>query len=129
MQTPPIYSALKHKGTPLYKLARNKELEVEELEKIIKEKSKTVTLHELTLLSYDPPYFTFKAHVSKGTYIRSLANDIARKIDSCATTYELERTQIGPLPLAKAIPFATIKTTEDVITHLLNEKELIGLLT
>lgn len=118
IQVPPIYSALKHKGKPLYKLVRDKKLSQEELERIVEAKKRHVTLHELTLLSYKAPYFTFTAHVSKGTYIRSLAHDIAQKVGSIATTYELERTAIGTMSLKDAVDLYDLKTVEDLETHL-----------
>jgi tRNA pseudouridine55 synthase len=121
-QTPPIFSALKHKGSPLYKLAREKKLGIEELEKIIEKKKRTVTIHELKLLDFDPPYFSFRARVSKGTYIRSLANDIAKKLDSCATTYELERTNIGPFSLERATNLNKI-TDSKTLSNLLFQIE------
>lgn len=114
-QTPPIFSALKHKGSPLYKLAREKKLATEELEKIIEKKKRTVTLHELALLNFDAPYFSFRARVSKGTYIRSLANDIAKKLGSCATTYELERTNIGTFSLENATNLEEITCYEKLL--------------
>jgi tRNA pseudouridine55 synthase len=125
IQTPPIYSALKHKGQPIYKLAREKKLDQEELEKIVKEKSRTVKLHEIKLISYKAPFFTFNAHVSKGTYIRSLANDIAKQAGSCATTHELERTKIGDISLDNAIPLNKIQTVEDVEKNLLKKEVLL----
>ena len=120
-QTPPIYSALKHEGRPLYKLAREKKLSLEELEKIIENKKRLVTLHELRLTDFDPPYFSFKARVSKGTYIRSLANDIAEKTGTCATTYELERTHIGKLSLEQAVDLEKLQTIDDLNKYLLDE--------
>jgi len=117
-QKPPIYSALKHEGKPLYKLAREKKLSQEELEKIAESKSRTVSLHKIELLEYDPPYFTFIAHVSKGTYIRSLANDIAEHAGSCATTYELERTKIGDFLIEDAVELGDLRTVEDLERYL-----------
>jgi tRNA pseudouridine55 synthase len=114
-QTPPIFSALKHKGSPLYKLARTKKLSVEELEKIIETKKRIVTIHELKLLDFDLPYFSFLARVSKGTYIRSLANDITKKVDSCATTHELERTHIGTFSLKNSTNLEEITSYEKIL--------------
>jgi len=122
LQIPPIYSALKYQGAPLYKLARQKKIDPEILEAITKKKSHKVELYSLDLLEYSPPYFTFKAHVSKGTYIRSLANDIAQKLDSYATIYELERTKIGTIPLAKAVALDTIKSVDDIKEHLITKE-------
>lgn len=108
---PPIYSALKHKGQPLYKLARNKTLSQEEITTICKRKQRRTTIHSLDLLSFEPPNFTIKAHVSHGTYIRSLVQDIAEKLNTVATTIELQRTQIGNYSLDDALTL-TKKTTQ-----------------
>src|SRR5210317_1676557 len=68
-QVPPMYSALKHEGQPLYKLAR----EGREVER----QPRAVTIHSLELLSWEPPDLVFRARCSKGTYVRTLAEDLA----------------------------------------------------
>ncbi len=103
LQTPPVYSALWHEGERLYDLARRGKTSQEELNEIITRKSRTVYIHKLELLDFNSPLFKIRAHVSHGTYIRSLVNDIARFLGSCATTVELERTQIGPFKASEAI--------------------------
>ena len=118
-QTPPAYSALKYKGTPLYKLARKGE-KAEKLSKIIESKKRTVPLYCLELIDFDTPYFTIKADVSHGTYIRSLVNDIAQQCDTYATTWELSRTKIGPITLEQSVNLDEIKTIDDVKMHLIS---------
>jgi len=107
-QIPPIYSALKFKGKPLYKIARRNKLAPEELEDIVAQKKRLMQLYNMELLSFDFPYFTIKALVSQGTYIRSLVNDIAIKCGTHATTMNLVRTRIGPFTLDEAAECATI---------------------
>lgn len=102
-QTPPIYSALKHEGMPLYDIARKGKESSEKLAEIIERKKRVVKIHELELLEFNAPFFKIRAHVSHGTYIRSLVNDIARLLGSCATTIALERTQIGSFNTSEAI--------------------------
>jgi tRNA pseudouridine55 synthase len=114
IQTPPIYSALKHQGKPLHELAREQKIETEALEKIVQAKSRQVEIYKTELISVDLPFFTFKAHVSKGTYIRSLANDIAQKLGLNATTYELVRTAIGNYKLEAAVNLGDLKTVDDI---------------
>ncbi len=114
IQTPPIYSALKHQGKPLYELAREQKMETYELEDIVQKKSRQVEIYKIELLNVELPFFTFKAHVSKGTYIRSLADDIAQKLDLHANTYELERTKIGEYKLEDAAKLYDLKTVEDI---------------
>ena len=120
VQVPPIYSALKHQGRPLYELARKQKMTEEELGKIVELKKREVQLHELQLTDFSPPYFSFIARVSKGTYIRSLAHDIATKAGSIATTYELERSAIGHISLDQAITLDALTSQEDIEKHLLD---------
>ncbi len=113
-QTPPIYSALQHEGNRLYALARKNSLSTQELQAITEKKRRTVQLYDLQLLSYESPQFTIKARVSHGTYIRTLVNDIVVRAGSCATTYQLARTAIGPFDVAQATDLTDIKTVEDI---------------
>lgn len=113
-QTPPIYSALQHEGNRLYALARKNSMSAQELHAIAEKKRRTVQLYDLQLLSYESPQFTIKARVSHGTYIRTLVNDIAVRAGSCATTYQLARTVIGPFDVAQAANLIDIKTIEDI---------------
>jgi tRNA pseudouridine55 synthase len=118
-QTPPFYSALKHEGDPLYKLARQGSVSPQDLEIITHSKRKTVQLYELQLVSFDSPFFAIKARVSQGTYIRSLVNDIAVRLGSCATTYTLERSAIGQFSLEKASLLTEIHTVDDINSRLI----------
>lgn len=86
-QVPPMYSALKHQGTPLYKLAREG--------KVVERKTRTVIIHELEIISWEAPDLVFRARCSKGTYIRTLAEDLAKALGTCAHLRELRRTTSG----------------------------------
>jgi tRNA pseudouridine55 synthase len=87
-QVPPMYSALKLKGQPLYKLAR----EGKEVER----KPRSVTIHKLELINWKAPVLQFGVHCSKGTYVRTLAEDIALAMGSCAHLRALRRTGVTP---------------------------------
>ncbi|MCP3668868.1 MAG: tRNA pseudouridine(55) synthase TruB [Gammaproteobacteria bacterium] len=87
-QIPPMYSALKHKGERLYKLARDG-IEVER-------EPRRVTIHEISMQGYTAPEFELKVHCSKGTYIRTLAEDIGNKLGCGAHVAALRRTGVGP---------------------------------
>ncbi|HSC25101.1 MAG TPA: tRNA pseudouridine(55) synthase TruB [Candidatus Babeliales bacterium] len=113
-QVPPLYSALKYHGNPLYALARQKIISVEQLREVAEGKRKEVQLYDMRLLSYNMPYFTIQARVSRGTYIRTLINDIAINVGSCATTYQLARTAIGPFVISQAIDLKAIISIEDI---------------
>jgi tRNA pseudouridine55 synthase len=94
-QTPPVYSALKIEGKAAYARARaGEEVEI---------KPRQVTIHELRLISAIGNEASFLATVSKGTYIRSLARDIARALNSVGHVTMLRRTRAGPFGLEKAI--------------------------
>ncbi len=85
---PPMYSALKHKGERLYKLARDG-IEVER-------EPRQVTIHNIVLQDYAEPEFSLEVHCSKGTYIRTLAEDIGVKLGCGAHVTALRRTGVGP---------------------------------
>jgi tRNA pseudouridine55 synthase len=87
IQIPPMYSALKHNGSPLYKLARKG--------KKVKRKPRQVIIYESKILECNLPRLKFYIHCSKGTYIRSIANDLAEKVQSVAHLTGLKRTAIG----------------------------------
>ena len=92
-QIPPMYSALKHNGQPLYKLAR------QGIE--IKRNSRNVTIHELTLLEKTSDSITLEVHCSKGTYIRTLAQDIGDALGFGAHLSMLRRTNVSPFDCSK----------------------------
>ena len=87
-QVPPMYSALKKDGQRLYELARRGE-EVER-------KPRPVTIHELTLVDFNADEIQLRVHCSKGTYVRTLAEDLGRALNSCAYVSSLRRTRVGP---------------------------------
>jgi len=93
-QRPPIFSAIKINGQRAYKLARDgKEVEIPEL---------TITVYSLELLDYSYPSLKIRTHVSSGTYIRSLAVDIGKKLGTGAYCKELRRTQIADFSVGDA---------------------------
>ena len=97
MQEVPIYSAVKVKGKRLYKYARDNE--------DIVLPSREVTIHDIDYLGKN----TFKAKVSKGTYIRSLIRDIGLELDTYATMTSLERTKQGIFDIKDAYELEDIK--------------------
>lgn len=95
MQTPPMYSAVKIKGTPLYSLAR-KGIEVER-------KPKKVIIHSIKIEEFNPPFVSFRVVCSKGTYVRALCNDIGEELGTGAHIVELERTRVGNFKVKQSI--------------------------
>lgn len=97
-QRPPIYSAIKINGERAYKLARRGEaVEVPE---------RTVTIYSLDLIDYDYPYVKIRTHVSSGTYIRTLAEDIGKRLETGAYCEQLRRTKIADWSVQDAEPIA-----------------------
>lgn len=91
LQKPPMFSALKYKGRALYKYARKGQE--------IKRDYREVTIYNIELLGIDLPFVTFKVSCSKGTYIRTLCNDIGERIGVGAHLFSLKRTAIGPFSI------------------------------
>ena len=86
-QLPPMYSALKHKGKPLYKIAREG--------RTVERKLRTINIYKNTLVSYEDNIVEIDVTCSKGTYIRSLADDLGQDLGCGAHVIELRRTQAG----------------------------------
>jgi tRNA pseudouridine55 synthase len=96
MQTPPIFSALKVNGQRAYDLARaGKEVKLE---------PRKCTVYDLRLSTYDYPVVTFTCSVSSGTYIRSLVEDIGKKLGVGAYMSELRRTRVAMYSIDVALP-------------------------
>ena len=87
MQEVPIYSAVKINGKKLYEYARNQE--------IIELPKRKVNIYNLELISFNKDIITFKVNVSKGTYIRSLINDLCEKLNTIGTMNNLIRIKQG----------------------------------
>lgn len=96
MQTPPIFSAIKVNGERAYKHARaGREIVMQ---------PRPVTIFSLDLLDYAYPAVRIRTHVSSGTYIRSLAEDIGRSLGTGAYLTQLRRTRIAEYDIADATP-------------------------
>jgi tRNA pseudouridine55 synthase len=103
-QVPSMYSALKHQGQPLYKLAREG-VEVER-------EARPVTIYSLELTDFRPGHFAeadVEVHCSKGTYIRTLAEDIGQKLDCGAYVSKLHRSAAGPFDEADTISLGQLE--------------------
>lgn len=120
-QTPPIYSALKVKGKKAYELAREgKDVELE---------PRTITVHSLELLDWDPPEAVIDIQCSSGTYVRSLASDLGEKLGSGATLIGLRRTKNGRFTLREAISLRRLEESfqdGDWYKYLIPAAEALG---
>ncbi len=106
-QIPPVYSAKNINGKRAYDYARKGE-EVEL-------KANRITIYEVELLNYEMPSITIKIVCSKGTYIRSLAYDIGKKLNSGGHLVKLIRTRIGSYELDSSL---TIEELENIVSNL-----------
>lgn len=104
-QIPSMFSALKVDGQPLYKLARQG-IEVER-------KSRQVTIHELVLLEHSADEICIDVRCSKGTYIRSIAEDLGRDLGCGGHVTQLRRLAAGPFEIAQTVEMAQIEKFED----------------
>lgn len=100
-QIPPMYSALKRDGQPLYKLARAGE--------VVEREPRSVTIGRLDLLSFEPPFARLSVACSKGTYIRTLVEDIGQVLGAGAHVAELRRIQAGPFSLDQAVSLESLE--------------------
>lgn len=100
-QIPSMFSALKRDGRPLYELAR-KGIEVERA-------ARRITIHRLTLMTASADEWELEAHVSKGTYIRSLAEDIGEALGCGAHVVMLRRTALGPFRTPAMVTLAQVE--------------------
>ena len=104
-QMAPSFSAKKVDGTPMYKLAR--------AGKPTPKRSATVEIYSIELTEFKYPYFSLSVMCSKGTYIRTLGVDIAKKIECNCIMKDLERTSIGPWNLDDSVKFPIIKNLDN----------------
>jgi tRNA pseudouridine55 synthase len=103
LQTPPMYSALKREGTPLYRLAR--------AGVSVEREPRAIVIDELELLGFEGERVELRVLCSKGTYVRVLAEDIARSLDTCGRLYCLRREYVEPF---RDEPMVSLEQLESV---------------
>lgn len=109
-QTPPMHSALKHEGKRLYELAR-------EGHEVVR-KPREVTIHHLELENWEPPLLTFRVECSKGTYVRTLAEELAEALGTCAHLQSLRRLYVTPFEEAGMVTMETLREASETDNHL-----------
>lgn len=102
-QIPPMYSAVKHQGQPLYKLAR-KGIEVVR-------KLRQIQIYSIKLIDYKKDELSLKVHCSKGTYIRTLVEDIGKALECGAHVISLHRCQVGDFLESDMLTLRQLQTT------------------
>ena len=100
-QTPPMVSALKHQGVRLYQLAR--------AGKTVDRPKRTVTVYEFRIEDINLPEIKFFARVSKGTYLRTLVNDLGEQLGSFAVLSQLRRVRSGSFTLEDVVTIDQLK--------------------
>jgi tRNA pseudouridine55 synthase len=105
-QVPPMYSALKHHGQPLHKLARRGQ--------VVERQPRLVEIDEITLLGWTPPSLTIEVACSKGTYIRSLAHDLGQRLGNGAHLAALVRLASGRFRLEDSV---SLERLEEAFQH------------
>ena len=101
-QVPPMYSALKKDGKRLYELARKGE--------VVERQARTIHISEITLLEVAGQRLVFRVSCSKGTYVRSLVEDIAKRAGTIAHTARLHRESVGHFAAVDMLDLATIES-------------------
>jgi len=106
LQTPPMYSAIKYQGKPLYTLAR-KGL-------VIDRPERSVAIHDITINRVDLPYIDLTVSCSKGTYIRTLCDDLGMKLGTVAHVVSLERIRVGTITVEQSAQFDQLSPLGDI---------------
>ncbi len=104
VQVPPMHSALKHQGRPLYELAR--------LGQEVEREPRPIVISRLRLVHWDPERPLVEVACSKGTYVRVLAQDIGAALGCGAHLHRLRRTRVGHLRLEQAVTLAALEALE-----------------
>jgi len=103
-QVPPMFSAVKHEGRRLYALARQG--------KEVKRESREIEIFSFDILEVRLPEIKFLIHCSKGTYVRTIANDLGEALGTTAFLKKLERVQSGDFELSSAVSIEQLKAIE-----------------
>ena len=101
LQVPTMFSALKHNGKPLYEYARQGIT--------VEREARPITIFELNFIEYNAPYLTLEVHCSKGTYIRTLVDDLGEALGCGAHVTMLRRTAVADYPTEKMLDWNTLQ--------------------
>ena len=101
MQVPTMFSALKHQGKPLYEYAR--------AGITVERQARPITVFELNFIEYNAPFLTLEVHCSKGTYIRTLIDDLGERLGCGAHVSMLRRTAVSDYPSDKMITWEALQ--------------------
>jgi len=116
-QTPPVYSAIKVDGKPMYKRARAGET--------VELKPREITVHSLDMVSVDGPAVEFVTRCSKGTYVRTLCRDMAEALGSCGHMQSLRRTAAGCYNVNGALDLSVRPSGDDAAKLIVPMDEML----
>ena len=102
LQMPTMFSALKHNGKPLYEYARQGIT--------VEREARPITIFELNFIEYNAPYLTLEVHCSKGTYIRTLVDDLGEALGCGAHVTMLRRTAVADYPTEKMLDWHALQS-------------------
>ena len=102
LQVPTMFSALKHNGKPLYEYARQGIT--------VEREARPITIFELNFIEYNAPYLTLEVHCSKGTYIRTLVDDLGEALGCGAHITMLRRTAVADYPTEKMLDWHALQS-------------------
>ncbi len=122
-QLPPLYSAVHINGKRLYDMARSGEMSYDEVKEHVK--TRPVTIHKLTLDAVRLPYIDLTIHCSSGTYIRSIARDLAASLDTAGCMSELRRITSGLFQIKDCLPLAQFESTDNEQINLLRPADYL----
>lgn len=117
-QLPPLYSAVHLNGKRLYDMARSGEMTYDEVREHVK--TRPVTIHKLTLEAVKLPYLELTIHCSSGTYIRSIARDLALSLGTAGCMSDLRRITSGLFQLKDCLPLKDFEALDKEQINLLN---------
>jgi tRNA pseudouridine55 synthase len=119
-QIPPMVSAVKHQGTPLYKLARKG--------KIVERQPRLIHIYDLRILGLELPRITFRVACTKGTYVRTICSDIGDLLGCGAHLHGLRRTRSGKFDVSEAHQLKTVlaQTHEELKTLIIPILKFVG---
>jgi len=119
LQVPPMYSAIKKDGVPLYKLARRG--------RVVEREAREVEVFSLDITAFEPPCVSIRVVCTRGTYVRSLCHDAGRSLGCGAHLAGLRRTGSGPFTLSQAVgPEAPIEALKGALIPLDEALALAG---
>jgi tRNA pseudouridine55 synthase len=125
VQTPPIYSAIKYKGKPLYDYARSGAEAASSVP--LEALKRSVSVSRFDLLGLSPGQGSFRVTCSKGTYVRTLAKDLAEKVGSCGTLIRLVRTKSSGVEIGAAHGLEAIEQQLDNFESLVTPLDQIDI--